>query len=127
MTQRQVAEQLHRHIAILQHQRLVVDVAHPPREVDPFINFNPQQTGDGRRGGHHLEGQHLTHHLFTLLAQHFRQAGQIAGFMMDVFTRHVSSRAVATHNQSPVHQQIDGFANSHARHPELLGQFFLSW
>ena len=24
-------------------------------------------------------------------------------------------------------EQVDGFADSHARHPELLGQFFLSW
>ena len=46
--------------------------------------------------------------------------------MMDVLTRHERPRAVATHNQSPVHQQVDGFADSHARHPELLGQFFLS-
>jgi hypothetical protein len=31
---------------------------------------------------------------------------------------------VATHHQPPVHQQIDGFADGHARHAELLGQFF---
>ena len=46
--------------------------------------------------------------------------------MMDVFTRHVGPRAVATDHQPPVHQQVDGFADGHARHPELLGQFFLS-
>jgi len=84
----------------------------------------PQQAGDSRGGGHHLKNQYPADHLFTLLAQHLGQPGQIAGFMMQVFAGDVGAGAVPTHHQSPGDQQIDGFADSHARDAELFRQLF---
>ena len=85
MRQREVAKQLHRHKAVLQHQRLPVHVAHPSGKVDPLIHLNPQLAGDGGRGGHHFELQHLALHLFSLLTQHLHQPGQVGGFVVNVF------------------------------------------
>ena len=120
MRQRQIAKQLYRHIAVFEHERLAIDIAHPAREVDPFINVYPQQAGDSRRGGHDLENQYPADHLFTLLAQHFGQPGQIGGFMMQVFTGDIGAGAVPTHHQPPGDQQIYRLADGHARDAKLF-------
>ena len=126
MHQRQRAKQFDRHIAVFQHQRLAVHIAYPAREVDPLVNLNSELAGDSGWGGHHFKHQHLADHLFTLLAQHFRQPGQVSGFVMNIFVRHVGAAAVLSDHQPPFNQQIDGFTDGHARHPKLLCQRFLT-
>ena len=61
-----------------------------------------------------------------MLAQYLRQAGEIRGFMVNIFMRNIGSAAVPSDDQSPFNEQVDGFSNGHPRDTELFRQLFLT-